>query len=194
MTLVDHSKHCEFGILCKTYRDKRNLRQREVAERVGIGLSSYGNVESAPHRVISRARAESLADVFDLSDHERAGFLDAFERAPLSEYTIKNRARWDRRNKMRSKAKHHDRLFVSLIEMTSMFLMVCHNDADLCVCGFDGKTEADPTRSCELCTALEALGLDPFSTREDLVSKLGHMQDRIEAEAEAAKSSKAPAA
>ncbi len=87
----------------------------------------------------------------------------------------KRREYWARRNRARSKAKHHDRLFRSLVEVLGAFLPRLPV-GELCSCAFGGDD------MCELCSALDAVGLPPFDTLDRVLSDLAKLSDRIAAE------------
>lgn len=172
----------DFGIMCRELRVQKGLKQREVAEFIGVKLSTYGNVESAPHRVIREEKAARIAELYHLDPVRRAALILAWARTPLSEYSEKQRASWRRRSAYRSKAAGYDRLQASLVEMVSFVLAVAPA-GQLCTCGLDGKSESDSTRACELCTALEALGLPAFTTAEDATAQIAALHDKLHAEA-----------
>lgn len=173
----------DFAILCRTLRIQKGYKQREVALAIGIRPSTYGNVESSRWKVIRRERAERLAAFLQLmpDDHDR--LLEAWEKCPLSEYGERVRERWKRRNERRNKVKMHDRIQISLIEMTAMCLAVARNPDTLCTCEFGGGTIDDPDRACELCEALMALGLNRLSDVEQSIADLAKLQEKLEAEA-----------
>lgn len=169
-----------FGILARELRVKNGLKQREVAEKIGIKLSTYGNLESSRWKVIRREKAQKLCEVYNLNEIDSANVMAQWELCPLSPDGEKNKAHWERKNRLRSKANNHDRLAASLVEVCSL-LLESGDEAELCNCGFDGKTEADPTRSCELCTAFEALGLPAFTTRDAAIESLAKAAQKLEA-------------
>jgi len=170
-----------FGILARELRVKNGLKQREVAEKIGIKLSTYGNVESSPWKVIRRERAQKLCEVYNLNEMDSANVMAMWELCPLSPEGQKNKAHWQRKNRIRSKAKNHDRVAASLIEMCSLAIELSAQ-GEVCNCGFGGVTEADPTRSCEFCTAMEALGLPPFTTDAAAIDALAGAAAKLEAE------------
>lgn len=161
--------------MCRELRVQRGLKQREVAEAIGIKAPSYSNVESISTRVIGQDAANRLANFYGLDDAGRARLLAAWERTPLSEFNQRRQVVWQRRNRMRSKAKHHDRVFKSLIEVLGAFLPHVP-DGQVCSCEF----ASDP---CEVCTALENLGLNPFTTKERAIADLSALADKLEAKA-----------
>ena len=178
---MNSQNHSHFGILCRTNRVEKKMKQREVAHILGIQVSTYGNVESAAHRVISEKRAEKLADVFRLEGGPRAEFLAAWATTPISEYSLKQRETWAKRNAARSKSKGYDRIFQAMMDLIALTLTVARPEVPLCACGLDGKLDGDPSRSCEICTALEELGLPAFTTGDAVMSQLAALQDKIDA-------------
>jgi len=168
--------------MARDLRVKKGLRQRQVAQLIGIAPSTYANLESSPNRVIREDRAELLAKVHGLCEAERMALMDAWRRAPLSEYALRQRDRWAARNKLRSKARNYDRMQLALVELLGLFIGFVPKPGSYCNCAFGGGTAEDPTRSCELCSALEALGfLGGFSDKDELVMRLSKMQDELEA-------------
>ncbi len=143
--------------------------------------STYANVESSPFKVIRRERAAQVATFYKLDETARDGLLAAWDRLPLSEYGERQRERWAKRNKLRSKARNHDRLKLALVETLALLLTSVDDPNVLCNCLFGGGTPGDPTRSCELCSALEALGFDGYAGKLTTIDQLSRLQDRLEA-------------
>src|SRR5882762_8687714 len=178
---MNSSQKSDFGIMSRSYRIEKAMKQREVAQAIGVKLSTYGNVESASHRVISAERAQRLAATFQLEGEKRAEFLSAWERTPLSEYSLKQREYWKKSNSLRSKSKGYDRIFQAMTDLVALTVTAAEQPAGwaLCACGLDGKLEGDPSRSCEMCEALFALGLPAFTTGDAVMSQLAELQDKI---------------
>lgn len=172
----------EFGNICRELRVAKSLKHRDISIVIGVAVSTYSNVESAPHVIVRRDRALKLADFHGLVDEPRARFLAAYDALPLSEFGIKQRERWSKMNVRRSKARHHDALQLSLVEMISLSLSVAPDPDTLCACDFVGGTIDDPTRPCELCAALDALGLPMFTTKERAIDDLAKLSVKLEAE------------
>ncbi len=124
----------------------------------GVAATTYGNVESSAYKVISRPRAERIASHYKLPSAQREEFLDAWERCPLSEYGERRRAMWGRRNALRAKVKHLDVVLAAFLEYISLTIPYLPEGAQ-CRCEFGGGTAWDPTRNCDLCVALEAVGI-----------------------------------
>lgn len=166
-------------MLCKAYRLEKGLKHAQVAAAIGIAVTTYGNVESGPWKVISRARAERLATLYQLGDEFRANLLGAWERCPLSRYGEKRRAAWERMRVRRSKLKHYDRMKLSLVEAVSLVLSHVHGRSP-CTCMFGGGTEYDATRNCEFCEALESLGIPADLDAPRLYERLARMAEELE--------------
>ncbi len=145
--------------MCRDLRVSRGLKQRDVAAVLGIRLSTYGNLESSPHKVIRKQRAEVLSGFYGLGPEDHARMMDAWERCPLSPYGEKRKGAWDRRNSFRSKAKNHDAIKLALVNLLGAHLMAIP-DSDLCSCEFGGE-------ACPTCAALESVGLQSLVTRPD---------------------------
>ena len=163
--------------MVRELRIQKGHKQREVAEFIGCKLSTYGNVESSPFKVIGRARVEKLVKLYSLTPDRAAELRTMWENVPLSPYSLRQRAKWQKRNTLRSMVARVPVLELALVEILSFAAGFAPDDA-LCVCGFDGLVEGSD-RACEVCEALSALRLPEFSGREKLVSDLGVMHDRL---------------
>jgi hypothetical protein len=152
------------------------LKQKAVAHAIGVAVSTYGNVESSRYMVVGEAAANRLANFYALDPGQRAELLAAWRELPLSKHGQQRRKAFARRNAQRSKAKHHDLLMVSLCEVLGTLLPMLPAE-QICACDF--------TSTCEVCTALENLGLEPFTTLPDVVDRLAKLGDQLEAKAAA---------
>jgi transcriptional regulator with XRE-family HTH domain len=169
----------EFGNLCRDLRIAHGLKQREVASGIGISPGAYGNLESSPFKVVRKDKAKKIAELYRLDVKASSDLMAAWERCPLSEGGEKRRAIWQQKNAQRSKAKRHDALEVALCEMLGVHIGAMDEDK-ICVCEFAG----DP---CEVCAALGVLGLDPYSTRDNAITQLAKLQEKLVAKRDAAK-------
>jgi transcriptional regulator with XRE-family HTH domain len=169
----------------------RGLSQAKVAAGVGIAPSTVSNMESSNFLIVSEERAAALATFFGLDAGARRDLLAAWKELPVSEYTKTLRATWEKRNQQRSKVRHHDRMMLSLCEILAVtFAAVDPADpGTLCICVFDdfgaptpgtGKHPSDPTRPCELCYALQALGLEGWTNYADVSIALAALQEELE--------------
>lgn len=167
--------------MCRTFRMAKAMKQREVATKVGLKLATYGNVESSPRRVVGEERAKRIIELLAPDPDQAAEMMSAWARTPLSEYGEKRRLTWAKRNAARNKSKAYDRIFQAMADLLAVTLTVARTDVPLCACGLDGRLEGDPTRSCEICTALVAIGLPAFTTVDDAMDQLAALQDRLDA-------------
>lgn len=174
-----------FAKLCRELRISRNLKQRDVAAVIGVRPATYGNVESSPYKVVRQERVEALAKFYGLAQADRLRLLEAWEQTPVSPYSARQREQWAKQNLVRSKARNYERLQLALVETLAVLVTRDKDPDSLCYCEFGGGTAADPHRACELCSALEALGLDRWTTLDRTITQLSQLQDKLEAAAEA---------
>jgi transcriptional regulator with XRE-family HTH domain len=174
--VMDHSEKPEFARLCRELRVNHQpyLKQRQVAEVLGIAVSTYGNLESSRFMVVGRASAERLAKFYRLDPGSAGNLIRAWEKLPLSPHGEKRRKIFARRASQRSKAKHHDALMVSLCEVLGALLPMLP-PSQICAC--------DIASTCEICTALERLGLEPFSSLPAVIDQLAKLGDQLAAKA-----------
>lgn len=160
---------------------RRYFKQREVAESIGVATSTYGNIESSRYMVVGEPGAKKLATFYGLTGPDREKFLAAWRKLPLSKHGEKRRKEFARRNSQRSKSKHHDLLMISLAEVLGLMFSVAPDPDTLCHCQLelDGVTRAGPL--CEICLALDNLGLPPYSTSASTIAGLAVLQDKLEA-------------
>lgn len=175
----------EFGPMCRELRQAARLKQREVAERVGIAVTTYGNLESNKHKTVRRERAEAIARSFGLGAEMRAQLLAAWEAQPVSEYSQRQRESWNKRNLTRGKARGFDRAMTALLELASLLVTSVPDAGALCACP-EPDLFADPPESepvpCELCNALQLLGLSGWTTLDQVVAVLAKIQEGMAAE------------
>jgi transcriptional regulator with XRE-family HTH domain len=169
---MNSKPHSDFGRMCRSLRVQRALRQREVAAAMGIKLSTYGNVESSPWKVVNREKATRLVALYTLPPDEAAALLDAWDRCPLSPGGEKRRDKWAKANALRNKAKGYDGLKLSVVELLGLHLMAMP-DAEVCVC--------DAAMVCSVCAALERVGLDRFTplARDRILARLITLQQEL---------------
>lgn len=170
----------EFAILCRNLRvnHKPYLKQREVAKAIGIAPSTYGNVESSMYMVVGQSAAHRIANFYELNGPDRDHLLAAWRKLPLSPYGEKRKKEFSRRNAMRSKAKLADKLKRSLAECLGLMLPQFSevNEGKVCACAFDSD------ELCEVCMALDNLGLDTYTTLDKAISDIAGLQSKLEAE------------
>jgi transcriptional regulator with XRE-family HTH domain len=176
----------DFGKLCRALRVERHLKQREVAAAIGIAVSTCGNLESSQFKTIRRERAESLADFYKLTGARRAAFLDAWDRCPVNPITEQLRKKWDRHHTTRARLKHLDVMHAAFLEYISLTIPYLPDGAQ-CRCEFGGGTAWDPTRNCDLCVALEAVGIpEGWSGKLKTQRRISEVVHALDAKAAAA--------
>lgn len=180
---MDSQVKMKFPSICREMRVKHNLKQREVANAIGIKLSSYGNVESNNHKSVAIDRVHKIARFYALDEAATTELVAAWEELPASEYSQRQTKTFEQRRAFRSKAKNHDRLFVSLIELATLLITSCENPGALCTCEEPepgALFELDEDTSCELCAALQLLGLSGgWTTREEVIEALAAAQEAM---------------
>lgn len=167
---------------------ERNLTQAKLAEMLGVSPATIGNMESSNHIVIREDRAVALSRAFGLGPDAADEFVAAWRQLPVSEYAKKLRKTWAKKSEMRGKVKHYDRMKLSLLEVLAVMFSTAADPETLCICEFDdftrppgtGRHPSDSSRPCELCYALQALGLDGWTDLADVTSKLAALQEKIE--------------
>jgi transcriptional regulator with XRE-family HTH domain len=176
---VDTPTKSEFAKMCRALRVENGLKQREVASAIGVAVSTYGNVECSPWKVVGSQKVAKMVKLYSLDQERASALLSAWEQVPLSPYGERVRHKWQKRNALRSKAKHHDLLEFAMIDLIFWAVQFTPDD-QMCICGFDGKVpESD--HPCELCEALAALGLGAYSSRDRLTTDLVKLHAKLEA-------------
>lgn len=163
----------EFAAMCKELRAVAGLKHREVAAAIGCAVSTYGNVESSPYKVISRGKAAKLIELYRLSPERTAELLTKWDACPLSPFGQKRAKYWEKRNKLRNKAKNHDPLKFALAECIGIILMDRADD-QVCEC-LDGER-------CTVCYALERIGAtSPFTPadRDKILAQLAKIREDL---------------
>lgn len=171
----------EFPRLCRELRLAKGLKQREVAVSAGMNPKSYGNVECTSHKVVAKHKVDRLALCFGLSDFSiptRQEFVSAWESLPQSSYSANQAKGFDRRKAHRSKAKAHDLLRASLLEIVTLVVTTAPDPDTLCACPPMDVFTGDPVQPCELCSAMHLLGVsEGFTTVDQAVSALAERQE-----------------
>lgn len=171
--------------MVRELRVNNGLKQRFVAEKIGITPGAYGNMESSKHKVVRQSRVHAVADFYALNDTMRKRLMDAWEAQPISEYSQRQRKAWTERNAQRSKSRNHDQMKLSLIEVACLLIMSVPDPDSLCACVPDSADEWGEVKSgsvCELCTALKLVGVTGMWTnRDDVVEKLAKIQEIMSA-------------
>jgi transcriptional regulator with XRE-family HTH domain len=170
--------------MCYGLRTSRRLKLREVANGIGVSTSTYGNVESRPHRVISDERVAKLADFYRLGPVEKKKLLDLAAQLPLSGYTERQRELWAKKNQMRSKAKRFDLMFEALDNLVCMFAA----EGKPCTCTpatpGDFDEEPRPGVTCPACQAMQAMGIaEGYGDPVLALQRIAKLHDRLESAA-----------
>lgn len=176
--MAEHTRS-KFAVMVRELRQEKRYKYREVAKAIGIAVSTYGNVESSPFKVIRRDRAQALAKFYNLDDAVTSKLMKAWEGCPLSEGGEKRAEHWRNASLRRSKIRMHDRLQLACLELCSLVIEYAPDDG-ICICTFEGVHPSDPDRPCEFCSAMLALGLDRFTTRDAAISQLAALQAKLD--------------
>lgn len=152
---------CEFAVMARSLRIEARLKQREVATFIGVQPSTYGNLESSPFKIIRLERVHDLSRLYKLDASRHAALVAAWEAAPISEYSKKQREGWSKRNEVRAKGKQLDRVKLALCDvldgiglaavMGAPYEARCHCIQPDPMLEVEGST-------CDLCLAFHALG------------------------------------
>lgn len=184
------SEKLEFPRLCRHYRMHNNLKLKDVAE--SIGLRSYANAEYNNHKTVRIDKVHALARLYQLGPTETQQLVAAWEALPVSEYSQKQRDKWDKRNAQRSKAKAHDTLWRAAVEAFGIVAGIMFDEqwspekcASLCACdkspGVHPPSANHPSLRCEFCTCLEVLGMpEGWTDLETVTAKLAEHQDKMD--------------
>ncbi len=159
--------------MCRELRLERGLKQREVADLIGVKTTTYGNTESSEYKVVNRKRAALIAEVYGLDHHRTTSLLEAWDRCPLSPFGEKRKDYWEKLNRIRNKAKNHDPLKFATVGLLGIVLMD-RPDEQACSCAIDGS-------KCLVCYALERVGATSPFTPADRDKILGQLS-KISAE------------
>lgn len=169
-----------FPARIRQLRIDANKKQREVAAAIGCAESTYANAESCNFKRLRMERVLKLARFYDLSPADQADLIAGWEALPASEFNTRNKPRWERRNARRAKAKAHDAMKRSLLEVISLLIGTVPDPDTLCSCTppdmFSAPDEPPPD-PCEVCSALQLLGLTGWTTQDEVLAKLSEIQD-----------------
>jgi transcriptional regulator with XRE-family HTH domain len=186
---METNERARFPATITELRKGAGLKQREIAEYLGIKTNSYGNVEANNHKTMSIDRVRKLARFYQLDETRTADLIAAWEELPQSPFSQNMAPVYARRRETRAKLAEADRMRLALVEVASLALMESvHNPAaipqrpgaHLCTCDPNGGTTDNPARSCELCNALQLLGMTGFTTYMDVIEKLAALQESME--------------
>ena len=165
--------------MCRQMRVDRHLKQREVADGIGIKVSSYGNVESNNHKTVAIDKVRALARFYTLDDAATAELVAAWEDLPVSAYSKNQAKSYAERNARRSKARMHDRMKAALLEMTTLHVVAAASPDDVCTCEPPDLFAGAQPEPCEVCNALQLLGLSGYTNRDDVIAELARLQEAM---------------
>lgn len=170
---MHNNQGSDFGKMCRALRIEKGLKQRQLMPVIGVALSTVGALETSRWKVISRDRAEKLATFYNLDADRTSSFLEAWDAAPLSPHGEKRHEYWKKRNALKSKAKNHDALKISLVRLLGLHLMSVPDD-QVCACDFGAPL-------CDVCRALERVGIEPFTPadRDKILARLVAIQESM---------------
>jgi transcriptional regulator with XRE-family HTH domain len=185
ITMVDDNNDTHeklwFPVRIRELRIAAGKTQKQVAAVLGIKGQSYGNAESSNHKRISRDRAAKLAVYYQLSQTETAELLAGWEALPQGEFKQREAASYEKNKAYRSKARNYDRLKLSLLEMTTLYVTIAPDPETLCACSpvdmFSESPSGQDQDCCELCSALRLLGLTGWTNLDEVVAKLAAIQE-----------------
>lgn len=163
----------DFAKKCRELRVAKHLKQREVAAIIGVAVSTVGNLECSPYKVINRKKAFMLATHYRLTGEALSEFIGMWEACPLSPHGEERKEYWKRRNALKSKAKNHDPMKCGLVEAIGIILMD-RSEADICSC--------DESEVCTVCYSLGRIGATtPYTAadREKILGQLAKMREEL---------------
>lgn len=149
---------CEFAVMARRLRVRHDLRQRQVAEAMAITASTYGNLESSSFKNVRRERVDAMSRLYKLDAAEHAELVAAWERSPVSEYSLRQKEGWSKRNAMRSKGKKLEEVTAVLCDLLDGICVSGEGFPPKCVCRLPNKAIEDEGWVCDLCRAFHALG------------------------------------
>lgn len=175
---MDNNPELVFRVMLRDLRKRRGLKLRQVAEVIGVAPSTYGNAESSAFRVFGEGKAAAVADFYRLTGSDRESFMSAWAATKLSPFSEKRREIWHANNERRSAARRLPKLELAMAELLGVHIGAMDDDK-ICVCDFGNV--------CEVCAALELLGLDRFSTRDHAIDQIAKLQEKLAAAQNGAK-------
>ena len=181
-TQSDSQPKLWFPARLRQLRVAANLKQREVAARIGMAESSYANAESSNYKRIRLDRVVKLAAFYQLDEPSRLELIAGWEALPESSYNRNMAKPWAERQAQRAKLKQVDKLRLALLEMTTRLIETVADPDTLCTCQPDASdflTERQDSVTCELCDALRLLGVSGWSSKESVIAQLGAAQEKM---------------
>jgi transcriptional regulator with XRE-family HTH domain len=165
---------CDFAVMARSLRILHRKKQREVAVAIGIQPSTYGNVESSSFKIIRRERVDDLSRLYKLDAAQHSALVAAWEAAPISEYSKKQRDGWAKRNEARSKGKLLDKVRTALCDLLDAIASSAAAGEpcpSACSCVAPDAFVDEPGRTCELCSAFHALGFPDGFVSPDVAAQ-----------------------
>lgn len=131
--------------MVRALRLARGLTQKAAGELAGLSPSTVGNLECYAHRIVRRDRLSRFARALGATDADEAAILEAYDRAPLSEYAERRREQFAKQRAARKASRERPVLLAALLRVTKGLL-----DYEACTCAGDD--------ACPLCDAFRILG------------------------------------
>lgn len=159
------------------------MRQRQVADAVGIPEGTYANAESSNVKKLRLDRVLTIARFYDLSEEDGNALIAAWEALPESQYNKNNAKPWAERDARRAKIKNFNKVKLALLEVTALLVTSTPDPDTLCACDkgppelFGPAPDSPPDSPCEICNALQLLGLSGWTSQQDVIAKLARIQE-----------------
>ena len=155
-----------FGLMLRTIRVSRGMKQREVANLIGCSPATLANAESSKFQLLGKRKVEALIRTLNLETGQANLLLKLHAAAPLSPFQEAQRERWRKAKEGREAIKDHSKLEAQLklaqietANATEYRFALIHLLNYLALGAFEcGCTEATQF-ACEGCRGLQALGL-----------------------------------
>lgn len=158
---MNNRARTEFSAIIKGLRAASRLKQREVAEALGVQAGTYGNMESSPFRLVRREKVDALSRFYKLDSVQHAELVAAYEKLPLSEYSQRQRETWAKRSAMRSKGKKLEEVKLVLCDLLDGIASTAGMGGEyltVCSCKPPDEFVGEDGYTCDLCRAFHALG------------------------------------
>ena len=178
--MTDSSWKADFPRICKELRLAARLKHREAAAGIGIGTSTYSNMESQSFVVVGESTVRKIVRFYSLDDKRAAELTAAWRELPVRQSTQRTRDAWKRKNAIRNKAKNHDRVALACASFAALYLLQLSDESAAVVCRCDFES------TCEVCAGLQTMGLPPYDDRDSVIARIAKLQARLEVGAEAA--------
>ena len=178
-TVMDKPEKMRFPRMIRELRVKAKHRQKDVSDALQLKTSTYANAEVNNHKTMSLRRVHLLSRWYGLDPAATADLAAAWHELPPSAYNLNMEPARAKRREERAKVRDFDRTRVALLELVSL-LLAAPDPGALCTCPpIDLFAEGDGDPPCELCNALQCLGLVGFTTIEDTMEKLAELQNQL---------------